>query len=51
MTKGRNSYEHFNPAIHIENLRYTYGRAEAIHLSLKIQPDRCCGLFGRRWGR
>jgi ABC-type multidrug transport system ATPase subunit len=35
-------------AIHIENLRYTYGRAEAIHdLSLKVLPGRCYGVFGR----
>ena len=36
------------PAIHIENLAYAYGRAEAVHdLSLKVQPGRCYGLFGR----
>ena len=36
------------PAIRIENLAYAYGRAEAVHdLSLKVQPGRCYGLFGR----
>jgi ABC-2 type transport system ATP-binding protein len=36
------------PAIQIENLSYAYGRAEAVHdLSLKVQPGRCYGLFGR----
>jgi ABC-2 type transport system ATP-binding protein len=36
------------PAIQIENLAYAYGRAEAVHdLSLKVQPGRCYGLFGR----
>lgn len=36
------------PAIQIENLSYTYGRAEAVHdLSLTVQPGRCYGLFGR----
>ena len=36
------------PAIEIENLTYAYGRAEAVHdLSLKVQPGRCYGLFGR----
>lgn len=36
------------PVIHIENLAYSYGRAEAVHdLSLNVQPGRCYGLFGR----
>ncbi|HYL86456.1 MAG TPA: ABC transporter ATP-binding protein [Candidatus Angelobacter sp.] len=36
------------PAIHIENLAYAYGKAEAVHdLSLQVQPGRCYGLFGR----
>jgi len=36
------------PAIEIENLAYAYGRAEAVHdLSLRVQPGRCYGLFGR----
>src|SRR5262245_35251038 len=35
-------------AIAIDNLTYAYGRAEAVHeLSLKVQPGRCYGLFGR----
>lgn len=36
------------PAIHIENLTYAYGRAEAVHdFSLTVRPGRCYGLFGR----
>jgi len=36
------------PAIQIENLAYSYGRAEAVHdFSLTVQPGRCYGLFGR----
>jgi ABC-2 type transport system ATP-binding protein len=36
------------PVIQIENLAYSYGRAEAVHdLSLQVQPGRCYGLFGR----
>jgi ABC-2 type transport system ATP-binding protein len=36
------------PVIQIDNLEYAYGRAEAIRdLSLKVQPGRCYGLFGR----
>jgi ABC-2 type transport system ATP-binding protein len=36
------------PAIQIENLNYSYGRAEAVHdLSLTVRPGRCYGLFGR----
>ena len=36
------------PAIQIENLAYSYGRAEAIHdLSFQVRPGRCYGLFGR----
>ncbi len=36
------------PVIQIENLAYAYGKAEAIHdLSLRVQPGRCYGLFGR----
>jgi ABC-2 type transport system ATP-binding protein len=36
------------PAIEIQNLKYAYGRAEAVHdLSLRVEPGRCYGLFGR----
>lgn len=36
------------PAIQIENLSYSYSRAEAVHdVSLKVLPGRCYGLFGR----
>lgn len=36
------------PAIEIQNLSYSYGRAEAVHdLSLRVLPGRCYGLFGR----
>jgi ABC-2 type transport system ATP-binding protein len=36
------------PAIDIERLTYAYGHAEAVHdFSLKVQPGRCYGLFGR----
>jgi ABC-2 type transport system ATP-binding protein len=36
------------PAIEIQNLRYAYGRAEAVHdLSLRVESGRCYGLFGR----
>src|SRR5262249_25682838 len=36
------------PAIHIENLSYSYGRAEAVRgLNLTVQRGRCYGLFGR----
>ena len=36
------------PAIQIENLNYSYGRAEAVHdLRLTVCPGRCYGLFGR----
>src|SRR2546427_12855787 len=36
------------PVIQIENLAYAYGRAEAVHdLSLKVEPGRGYGLFGR----
>jgi len=36
------------PVIQIEHLAYAYGRAEAVHdLSLRVQPGRCYGLFGR----
>lgn len=36
------------PVIQIENLAYSYGRAEAVHdLSLQVLPGRCYGLFGR----
>src|SRR5437868_729814 len=36
------------PAIQIENLSYSYGRAEAVHdLNLAVAPGRCYGLFGR----
>src|SRR5512140_3188146 len=35
-------------AIHIEDLTYAYGRAEAVNrLSLNVRPGRCYGLFGR----
>src|SRR5882672_10710135 len=36
------------PAIQIENLKYAYGRADAVHdMNLTVQPGRCYGLFGR----
>jgi ABC-2 type transport system ATP-binding protein len=36
------------PAIQIENLKYAYGRADAVHdISLTVQPGRCYGLLGR----
>jgi len=36
------------PVIHVENLAYAYGRAEAVHdVNLSVQPGRCYGLFGR----
>jgi ABC-2 type transport system ATP-binding protein len=36
------------PAIHIDGLTYSYGRAEAVrHLSMTVRPGRCYGLFGR----
>ena len=36
------------PAIEIQNLAYSYGKAEAVHdLSFRVQPGRCYGLFGR----
>src|ERR1700740_2734954 len=36
------------PVIQIENRAYAYARAEPVHdLSLKVQPGRCYGLFGR----
>jgi ABC-2 type transport system ATP-binding protein len=36
------------PAIHIENLNYSYGQAEAVRdFSLTVRPGRCYGLFGR----
>src|SRR5689334_24786014 len=36
------------PAIQINGLTYTYGRAEAVHdLRLTIRPGCCYGLFGR----
>ena len=36
------------PAIQIENLAFSYGKAEAVHdLSLQVPPGRCYGLFGR----
>jgi ABC-2 type transport system ATP-binding protein len=35
-------------AIEISGLGYNYGRAEAVHgFSLKVEPGRCYGLFGR----
>lgn len=35
-------------AIHIHDLIYAYGRAEAVrNLSLQVRPGRCYGLFGR----
>jgi ABC-2 type transport system ATP-binding protein len=35
-------------AIGIQNLAYSYGKAEAVHdLSLRVLPGRCYGLFGR----
>jgi len=36
------------PAIDIQHLGYTYGKAEAVQdFSLTVQPGRCYGLFGR----
>lgn len=36
------------PAIDIQNLAYSYAKAEAVHdLSLRALPGRCYGLFGR----
>lgn len=36
------------PTINIQNLAYSYGKAEAVHdLTLRVQPGRCYGLFGR----
>src|SRR5947207_13206449 len=36
------------PAIEIQGLSYTYGRADAVHdLSLTVQVGCCYGLFGR----
>ena len=36
------------PVIEIENLVRRYGKHEAVHgLSLKVQPGRCYGFFGR----
>src|SRR5580765_109680 len=36
------------PAIQINGLTYTYGRAEAIHdLHVTVRPGSCYGLFGR----
>src|SRR5436190_3003215 len=36
------------PAIEIQGLSYTYGRADAVHdLSLTVQAGCCYGLFGR----
>lgn len=37
-----------SPAVEIQNLGYCYGRAEAVHdLTLRVEPGRCYGLFGR----
>src|SRR5437870_9479697 len=36
------------PAIEIQNLAYSYGKAEAVHdLNLRVRPGRCYGVFGR----
>jgi len=36
------------PAIEIQNLKYAYGRADAVNdLNLSVQRGRCYGLFGR----
>jgi len=36
------------PVIEIQNLAYSYGKAEAVQdLSLRVLPGRCYGLFGR----
>jgi ABC-2 type transport system ATP-binding protein len=37
------------PAVEIDNLKYAYGRGgDAVNgLSLKVEPGRCYGLFGR----
>src|ERR1051325_3816740 len=37
-----------NAVIEIKNLRYDYGRTEAVHdFNLTVQAGRCYGLFGR----
>ncbi|MBE2215810.1 MAG: ABC transporter ATP-binding protein [Opitutaceae bacterium] len=37
-----------NPVIDIHDLHRSYGRLEAVHgLSLRVQPGRCYGFFGR----
>ena len=39
---------HNEPAIAISDLAYRYGRTEAVHgLSLRVEPGRCYGFFGR----
>jgi ABC-2 type transport system ATP-binding protein len=39
---------HDTPAIEIDNLVRRYGRSEAVDgLSLRVQPGRCYGFFGR----
>lgn len=36
------------PVIEVKGLKYTYGRAEAVHnLNFSVKPGRCYGLFGR----
>ena len=36
------------PAIQIENLKYAYGRTDAVHdISLTVEPGKCYGLLGR----
>ena len=36
------------PAVDVQNLAYSYGKAEAVHdLSLRVLPGCCYGLFGR----
>src|SRR5207245_4750662 len=48
MPSGELTMNSPTPVIQIENLAYAYGRAEAVHdLSLKVEPGRCYGLFGR----
>jgi ABC-2 type transport system ATP-binding protein len=48
MTTNRTAMETSPPAIEIHNLTRRYGRLEAVNgLSLKVQPGKCYGFFGR----
>jgi ABC-2 type transport system ATP-binding protein len=48
MTTNRNVMETSVAAIEINNLTRSYGRLEAVNgLSLKVQPGKCYGFFGR----